>query len=43
MLAGGPTLDLRGLDESGSGGDVDRWLGSSTGAVRVCTWVTRTA
>ena len=28
MLAGGPTLDLRGLEPSASGGDVTLWLGA---------------
>lgn len=28
MLVGGPTLDLRGLDETDAGGDVNLWLGA---------------
>lgn len=37
MLVGGPTLDLRGLDESESGGDVNLWLGAGGAEVLLPT------
>ncbi|MBF4604790.1 PspC domain-containing protein [Curtobacterium sp. VKM Ac-2884] len=37
MLVGGPTLDLRGLDETDAGGDVNLWLGAGGAEVLLPT------
>ncbi|WP_218013495.1 hypothetical protein, partial [Bacillus thuringiensis] len=37
MVVGGPTLDLRGLGESGGGGQVNLWLGAGGAEVLLPT------